>query len=311
MNKYDIIGDIHGHAQPLCELLKILGYRDYEGTFKHPTRKALFVGDYIDRGPEIRKTLQIVRSMVEDGSAIALMGNHEYNAICYNTQRKDGTYLRSHTVKNQHQHSATLSQFEDHEEEYLDYINWFKTLPLWYEDDHIRAVHACWDQSNIDRLSELLVDQRLDEAAIHESAQEGTDLHQLIEETLKGKEMEMPEGEYFHDKDGHKRHHIRIKWWLNQKYTTYQNISVIPMDDKLSTHLIQEPSDLYYKESEKPIFFGHYWLQGEPNLYRDNICCLDYSIAKKGCLAAYSYDGESILSNEKFSAITENLEVIK
>jgi predicted MPP superfamily phosphohydrolase len=41
----------------------------------------IFLGDYIDRGPEIQKVLQIVRGMVDRGNAIALMGNHEFNAM--------------------------------------------------------------------------------------------------------------------------------------------------------------------------------------------------------------------------------------
>jgi hypothetical protein len=49
-----------------------------------------------------------------------------------------------------------------------------------------------------------------------------------------------------------------------------------------------------------PVFFGHYWLRGNPMLYRGNICCLDYRIAKKGHLAAYRFDGESVLDAVKF-----------
>ena len=48
-------------------------------------------------------------------------------------------------------------------------------------------------------------------------------------------------------------------------------------------------------EFQKPVFFGHYWLKGEPNLYRDNICCLDYSVAKNGFLCSYRFNGEDKL----------------
>lgn len=61
----DLIGDIHGHADKLEALLHQLGYAKNKGVYAHPERKVLFVGDYIDRGPKIRETLQIVRSMVE------------------------------------------------------------------------------------------------------------------------------------------------------------------------------------------------------------------------------------------------------
>ena len=50
---YDLIGDIHGHAAELCQLLQQLGYApDALGTYRHPAgRQVIFVGDFIDRGP--------------------------------------------------------------------------------------------------------------------------------------------------------------------------------------------------------------------------------------------------------------------
>jgi predicted MPP superfamily phosphohydrolase len=77
----DIIGDIHGHADKLEALLQKLGYAKHNGAYAHPEHTVLFVGDYIDRGPKIRETLEIVKAMVESLNALALMGNHEYNAF--------------------------------------------------------------------------------------------------------------------------------------------------------------------------------------------------------------------------------------
>ena len=61
----DIIGDVHGHADQLVSLLHKLGYTERKGVYSHPESKVLFVGDYIDRGPKVRETLQLVRAMVE------------------------------------------------------------------------------------------------------------------------------------------------------------------------------------------------------------------------------------------------------
>ena len=69
---YDIIGDIHGHASALEALLLKMNYKEVNGVWQHPGRKVIFVGDYIDRGPAIRETLHIVRSMTENDKAIAL-----------------------------------------------------------------------------------------------------------------------------------------------------------------------------------------------------------------------------------------------
>jgi len=100
----DIIGDIHGHADKLEELLLKLGYNNNHGTYSHPNRKVLFLGDYIDRGPKIRETLQIVKAMVDSENAIAIMGNHEYNAVCFHFQETEGGHLRKHLIKNIIQH---------------------------------------------------------------------------------------------------------------------------------------------------------------------------------------------------------------
>ena len=54
----------------LLHLLELLGYDRRKGHYSHPTRKAVFVGDFIDRGPQKREVLQFVRPMVESGSAL-------------------------------------------------------------------------------------------------------------------------------------------------------------------------------------------------------------------------------------------------
>src|SRR5205807_1986313 len=66
---YDLIGDIHGHADELVQLLDVLGYEKGGGVYHHPDRRLIFLGDFIDRGPQIRRVLEIVRPMVEAGHA--------------------------------------------------------------------------------------------------------------------------------------------------------------------------------------------------------------------------------------------------
>lgn len=227
----DFIGDIHGHADKLEILLLTLGYVKKNGAYTHPERKVLFVGDYIDRGPKIRETLQIVRAMVESGSAIALMGNHEYNALCFHFKDSGGGHLRKHSIKNVLQHIRTLEQFQNRQKEYEEYLEWFKTLPLYYETDKFRAVHACWDEQNIAFLRGNLVNDRLTDELIQMFVKKGTQLNEAIEETLKGKEIKMPIGIGFKDKDGHIRDEMRIKWWVDPAVSTNKSISVIPMHD--------------------------------------------------------------------------------
>ena len=84
---FDIIGDVHGCFDELTVLLQRLGYRlesragaDGEDHFSatHPEgRKAVFVGDLVDRGPGVAGVLKLVMGMVADGSALCVAGNHE------------------------------------------------------------------------------------------------------------------------------------------------------------------------------------------------------------------------------------------
>ena len=106
---YDLIGDIHGHADELTQLLDSMGYRLNRGVYEHPERKVIFLGDFIDRGPQIRQVLDVVRPMVEGGKALAVMGNHEFNALAFHTKHmeREDAFLRTRDNKNIRQHGQT------------------------------------------------------------------------------------------------------------------------------------------------------------------------------------------------------------
>jgi polynucleotide kinase-phosphatase len=85
---FDVIGDIHGCRAELEELLAALGYaiaRDGEGRAvgaRHPDgRRAVFVGDLVDRGPDTPGVLRLVMGMVGDGDAFCVCGNHEQKLV--------------------------------------------------------------------------------------------------------------------------------------------------------------------------------------------------------------------------------------
>jgi len=77
----------------------------------------IFLGDFIDRGPQIRQVLETARTMVEAGHALAVMGNHELNALAYHTDDPESPseHLRPHCPKNDKQHRATLEQLKPDE----------------------------------------------------------------------------------------------------------------------------------------------------------------------------------------------------
>lgn len=90
---FDIIGDLHGCADELEQLLERLGYvatafgpdlpsLDTGPVYAHPdSRKAVFVGDLVDRGPRVLDTLRIVYTMVATGSALCVPGNHDVKLL--------------------------------------------------------------------------------------------------------------------------------------------------------------------------------------------------------------------------------------
>lgn len=298
---YDLIGDIHGYASVLEKLLKKLGYKRRNGTYRHSNRIVIFVGDYIDRGPEIRETLQLVRSMVDAGEAVALMGNHEFNAILFNKPDEQDGYLRPHTSKNIKQHAETLRQFEGRKEEYNSYISWFKTLPVYFENEGLRAIHACWDQAMVEELQQYTSGDVLEPGHFRMAGDRHHRLYKLTDVLLKGKEVSLPDGLTFLDKEGQERTEMRIRWWLNPKEVTLKEWCIIQDIQGLNYDPVafHYHSESYYDEEARPVFFGHYWLDGTPVLQRSNVCCLDYSIGRKDKLVAYRFEGEEVLRKEQ------------
>lgn len=103
---FDIIGDVHGCAGELESLLGSLGYAPPgpAGAWVHPEgRRAVFVGDLVDRGPRVLDVLALVQAMVEAGSALAVPGNHDVKLV-----RK----LRGRNVQVTHGLAQTLAELD-------------------------------------------------------------------------------------------------------------------------------------------------------------------------------------------------------
>tara|TARA_B110000008_G_scaffold266572_1_gene292855 strand:+ start:409 stop:1332 length:924 start_codon:yes stop_codon:yes gene_type:complete len=300
MQFYDLIGDIHGQATELTRLLEKLSYSKKNDFWQHENRKVIFLGDFIDRGNEQREVINIVRPMVENRSALSVMGNHEYNAIAYYTENGKGGHFREHNEKNLKQHKAFLNAYEDHPQEYESVIEWFKTLPFWLDLEGLRVIHACWDIDLIKKLGKSLKD-----GVLKKSSDKSTVEFTAIETLLKGKEIPLPEGQSFLDKDKNKREHIRIKFW-ERNAKTYKDLFMGPKDAlKFIPDLpLEDDYSVPYPTDEKPLFLGHYWMEGDIKPLTENIACIDYSVAKpRGKLVAYRWDGEQKIEINKFVSV--------
>ena len=302
---YDIIGDIHGHADELVTLLEQLGYREQNACFRHPSRKVIFCGDFVDRGPHIPDVVRIARKMVEQDAALAVMGNHEFNALAFHTPdpNRPGEFLRRHSEKNVRQHAATRSQFDT--AELQSALEWFATLPTSLELDGLRVVHACWSDADHEIIRQALPDSgSMNAEFLQRATSVGDEVFHAIECVLKGPELPLPDGVTVTDKEGNQRRRIRIRWFEPAAGQTWKTYS-LPVKRELSDDPI--PADapaVPYGSKERPVFVGHYWLpDATPAPLADNIACLDYSVAKHGMLCAYRFDGERTLRADRFVAV--------
>lgn len=105
---FDIIGDVHGCCDELVQLLTQLGYEKNSDGYKPPEgRKAVFVGDLVDRGPKIPETVRLVKEMVEARHALCVPGNHDIKFV---------RAIRGRDVKLTHGLDDSLRQFKTYDE---------------------------------------------------------------------------------------------------------------------------------------------------------------------------------------------------
>jgi protein phosphatase len=110
---FDIVGDVHGCFDELYALMRRLGYAiavraDTAGELGYVVRppqgrRAVFVGDLVDRGPDVPAVLRLVMGMVEAGTAYCVVGNHD---------DKCARYLKGNAVKMTHGLAETAAQLD-------------------------------------------------------------------------------------------------------------------------------------------------------------------------------------------------------
>jgi protein phosphatase len=113
---FDVVGDIHGCRSELESLLTELGYTltvDERGrpidAVPPAGRKAIYVGDLVDRGPDSPGVLRLVMGMVAGGHALCVPGNHENKLV---------RALQGRDVQVTHGLAETLSQLAAESEEF-------------------------------------------------------------------------------------------------------------------------------------------------------------------------------------------------
>jgi len=305
MKSYDVIGDIHGHAAKLEALLNTMGYVPAGCSYKGPAgRQAVFVGDFIDRGPKQMRVLEIVRAMVESGNAMAVMGNHEFNAIGFVTPSKEHPkdFLRPNSRRNRSQHAEFLAQVGEGSRAHADWVEWFRSLPLTLDLSGIRVVHACWDGLAVAEVSKSYWDasgKRMSDEFLYGSYVEDSALLGARKLLTCGVEWKLPKGLHIDGKGGEKHKEVRIANWRHWAKQLHE-VALVPSGNAEKVPDIKIPSHIPMDPIEgAPIFVGHHWFSGKPAIETPKFACVDYSAAKDGPLVAYRWDGESELSDDK------------
>ena len=294
---YDIIGDVHGYAPLLKKLLIELGYKKTESGYYHPERKVIYVGDFINRGPEIRKTIRIVRSMVENGNAYAILGNHEINAIIYYLNFKKemqtkalGKYFMSLY--------KTMEDFTRYSYELIDHLKWLCSLPLFIEMEGIRVVHACWSQSAIDFFKREIPEGKIKKKMFRELVQNPkSDFSKNIWTLTRGIDFKMPNDLKLLNSKGIYPRSFRLRWWENPLGKTFEELS-FESKFTLPPYIVPEqllPNTFVYPENAPVLFLGHYSRFNGPHIIKPNICCVDSGVVESKKLAAYRWSGEKSL----------------
>ncbi|MFM7085279.1 MAG: metallophosphoesterase [Hyphomicrobium sp.] len=142
---FDLIGDVHGCALELQDLLNCLGTKvEIVGKGKKRQahllswsgRKIIFVGDLVDRGPATPDVLRIVIALTRAGYAQAVVGNHDIKFV---------RFLEGHSLSISHGLEQSVEQMRYESEDFHAEVCMFlKSLPyhLWLDGGALAVAHA-------------------------------------------------------------------------------------------------------------------------------------------------------------------------
>ncbi|QXI66091.1 hypothetical protein CP157_03883 (plasmid) [Paracoccus marcusii] len=277
-----VIPDIHADPQRL------------EATLSATDGQLAFLGDFIDGGQGAcdHTVLTRVRGLIDAG-AVAVMGNHELNALLFHRG------LRADSPKNRNQHRSFLEAFGFATPEAMAWTDWFLTLPLWLDLDGLRLAHACWSIPDIATVAARRPDGRLQESDLAEIGAESTPFGRAVKRIVSGPEVTLPAGYAFRDHKGDLRTEVRLAWWRNDAATYREAALSVP--DVAALPDVPLPAGVaaeIYPADAAPVLVGHYKMTGTPHV-SGSAASIDYLEAP----CAYRWDGEEVLNAERLSKI--------
>lgn len=294
MTPITVIPDLHADPDRLAASLDAAG-----------DDHIAFLGDFIDAGaavatPDDDAVLTQVRSLVEDGRATAVMGNHELNAILFHRTDRHGAPLRARSQKNRDQHQSFLDRYGVASPEALHWTEWFLTLPLWREQHGLRLVHACWDEQAIATIAARRPDGLLHPADLQEVGENRTEFARAVDVLLKGPEARLPDGWSFLDGKDVRRTEVRVAWWMppggrwRDVALSVKDVAVLP-----DGVVPQEAGVCFYGADQPPVLAGHYKMKGRPALPTSQAASLDFP--ETPCV--YHWRGEPALTPKNLTTL--------
>ncbi len=293
---YTVIPDLHADPARLARSLSLAG----------SDSQLAFLGDFIDshdNDGDDSKVLESVRTLIDAGRAVGVMGNHELNAILYHRHDLQGRPLRKHSVDNQNQHKSFVKKFGYATPAALDWTDWFlNALPLWRDLGGLRLVHACWAEPEIEIIRARRPEGYLQSSDLFEIADESTNFGRAVKLLVSGPEARMPMPHAFTDLKGKIRHEVRLAWWRADVLTWREAALSVP---EASLHQLPDgplPPDVLaaiYDAQNPPVLVGHYKMKNEPRIEHPKAACLDYP--DTGCI--YRWHNEDTLLTKNLAAL--------
>jgi hypothetical protein len=288
---YVIIGDVHGMFDALETLLQTLGFSKKNNAYQHPKYIAIFAGDFVDRGKRQRDVIELIRAMVEHGSAKAILGNHEYGVIysySINPETQQPQLVCNSRLKEEC--NTILKDYPLAGKDTTDMIEWLKSLPLYLQLDQLRVVHATWDEIAIEKLEPFTEQGQLTSEGWRQAVIKTGDLYRLIRPLIRGVTARLPDHLKTHPHAPYRRDY-RVSWWKND-WSSWEKILCSASDAKIfaEVELPSEPIIKPHSPEQTALFFGHYWFKGTPKPITRNLACLDYSACIGGHLVAYVWN---------------------
>ncbi len=252
-----IIGDIHGEIDALNTLL------DHLEQNPGPDRHLVFIGDLCDRGPDSVAVIARVRSLVDQGRASVILGNHEINLLADDAKDGSGWYFDARHASDQPFYAPFTRATPSERGAIREF---FSQLPLALQNSSLRIVHAAWDPPSIDAIARVPLGQIVDAMQHwHErvrAAAQADGLHEryLEEKARWARQLEDPANPppYLHAVADYEMLEQRLNP-VKRLTSGIEERSITPFFSGNRWRYSDRTAWWNHYQGELPVVIGHYW----------------------------------------------------